>query len=57
MRWYAIRAQQYAAIRALKARVGIGEMLSDIAQSQRPEQGISHRVQQHVGIRMTQQTY
>ena len=43
-------AQQYPAVGALEARIGIGEMLADVAQRRGAQQGIGQSVQQYVAI-------
>jgi hypothetical protein len=49
------RAQQPPAVGAAIARVAVGEMAADVAQRRRAEQRIGDRVQQRVGVRMTEQ--
>ena len=48
--------QQHATVRTFEGRVGVREMLADIAQRRGAEQRITERMQQHVAIRMGQQT-
>ena len=49
-------AQQLPAVDALETLIGIREMLADVAQRGRAEQGIADRVQQHIGVGMAKQT-
>ena len=48
--------EQFLAVDALEARVGIGEVETDVAQSCCPEQGIAQGVKHHIGIAVTQQS-
>jgi hypothetical protein len=48
-------AQQRAAVGALELRVGVREVLADIAQRAGAKQGIAQGVQQHVAVGMGQQ--
>ncbi|MNH07293.1 hypothetical protein D3C76_1250950 [compost metagenome] len=48
-------AQQHAAVGALELRIGVGEVLADIAQRRSAKQGIAQGVQQDVAIGMGQQ--
>ena len=43
------RAQQ-AASRRPRTRVGVGEVVADVAQAGRAEQRVDDRVRQHVGV-------
>jgi hypothetical protein len=36
-------------------RIGIGKQAADVTQAGRAKQGIGDRVQQHIGVRMTEQ--
>src|SRR5690606_41014861 len=49
-------AQQFAAVDAAKLWIGIGKMLTDVAQRARPQQGIAERMQQHIAIGMGDHT-
>ena len=48
-------AQQHAAVGALVARVGVGKVAANIAQRDGAEERIGNRVQQRVGVGMTEQ--
>ena len=48
-------AQQHAAVGAFVTRVGIGKMAADIAERHRTEQRIGNRMQQRIGVGMTEQ--
>ena len=48
--------QQRKAVRALVGRVGIGEVLADVAERQCTEKRVHHRVRQHIRVRMAVQT-
>ena len=43
-------AQQRAAVGALPARIGVGEVRAEVAQRERAQQRVADRVQQHVGV-------
>src|SRR5204863_5960197 len=44
--------EQHAAVGALPLRIGVGKMRAQIAERQRAENRVAHRVQQYVGVRM-----
>ena len=48
--------QQHTAIGALERRVIVGEMLADIAEGHRTEQRIAQGMQQHIAVRMGNQS-
>ena len=43
-------AQQLERVGVLEARVGVGEVLADVAERGRAEQRVDHRVGEHVGV-------
>ncbi|MNW60496.1 hypothetical protein D3C74_384870 [compost metagenome] len=49
--------QQFQAVGILEFRIGIREVLADIPKCQRTQNGITYRVQQHVCVRVTQQSF
>ena len=49
-------AQQHAAVSAVKARIGVGKMRADVAKPRGPEYRVGNGMQQHIGIRMPEQS-
>ena len=47
--------KQLQAVGVLVLRIAVGKMMPDIAQRRSAEQSVHHRVQQHVGVGMSQQ--
>src|SRR5262249_41611200 len=45
-------AQELAAVDAAILRIGIGKVLSDVAEGSRADQRVAYRVQQHIGVGM-----
>lgn len=48
-------AQQHAGIRALVARIGVREMISDVTQGCGPEQCVRERVERDISVAVAQQ--
>ena len=48
------RSQHLRGITAFVGRIGVGKEFPDIAAGRRAEQGVSNRVQEHIGIAVAQ---
>ena len=48
--------QQYPAVGALIARVAVGKMTADITQRRRPEQRVGDRMEQRVGVGVSEES-
>ncbi len=48
--------EEYLTVYSLIPRIGIGEMLADVAEGKRTEEGIAKRMDRYIGIAMAEES-